>query len=318
MLSALAVVLPSHAVVGTTESSLALVLLEDTLQDAQFAQSNPSQSGPHLRYLPKARQNYIGGNEDSPGPTSPLQFYAPKSYFSKKCSSLAVLDVSFCDATSTVFAAAGSTVLTWDVIKAQRTAVSRPSAPDLAAACAWLSPHCAVSAGAACAVSFWDTRAGARAVHLAKVARDNLYALGAAENGIYAGGADGKVQFVDLRNEVHEELDFGRHGAVVGMDTEELAVVFEDGAVRMAANGAREASFCSGAVAAKSRVGCALLEGTVAVGSENGVVRLWRNGILGEIDVQLAVSCLEFWDDDLVGTAGECLWRWSQAGRGET
>lgn len=302
MLSALALVLPSHAVVGTSESSLALVHLQGgEARDWEGPVKRPS---------------------DQPGriPPESLQFYTQKTPFSKKCSSSAVHDLAFNGAT--VFAAAGSTVLAWDVVRAQRTSVARPAAPDLAVACAWLTPHCAVSAGAACAVSFWDTRAGARAVHLAKVARDNLYALGAAENGVYAAGADGKVQFVDLRREVHDELDFGDFGSVVGMDTEEAAVVvvFENGAVRKGATGAEEASFCAETVAAKSRVGCAVRGqagekgGFLAVGSEDGVVRFWDGprfldfclGQLGE-----TVPCLEFSGEHLVGTAGEAVWRWT-------
>lgn len=310
---------PAYAIVGNTDSSLALVLFNGgsegqlgllellSILDTQI--SGPARED-SLRNLLKVDQlGASRGGHKIDQEDMVIQKFDPNRPFPKKCLSTAVVDVSF---NGTLFAAAGSTVLTWDVIKQTRTAVARLSAPDLAAACSWLLPQLAVSAGAACGVSFWDTRVGTKKVHLVKVAKDNLYALKAAENGVYAAGADGKVYQIDLRALKKEEIDFGDLGAVVGMASgDQLAVVFESGAVRMAANGVREATFCGEGMGAKSRVGCATEDLVVAVGQENGVVKVWKGEDKGrEIVVgTLAVPCLEFWDGDLVGALGDTVWR---------
>lgn len=307
MYSSLAVVLPSHAVVGTTESSLALVSLrpgfagdgtgEKMRQSARESYTrNYNGCENEKTNLNYANQDYTNQDytnqtthqllktpetsaREGPGSAFSVVSLNPLLYFSKKCSASPCFDVAFHHA---LFAAAGSTVLVWDVARQTRTTVASVSASDSALACAWLLPHLAVSAGSGCGVSFWDARAGAKKVHFAKLASDNLYSLVGAENGVYAAGADGKVHFADLRKQNHEITDFGNLGAVVGMDVgTSLGVVFESGSVRVAAKNG-EVDFCGSVPAAKTKVGCAWGSG-LAVGGDG--VRVFRDGVVEEVEV---------------------------------
>lgn len=281
MISLVEVVSPAHAVVGSSDSSLALVPLP-------------------------------------PHGTNASDLFSPRARFPQKCSVAPVLALSFNPTALALFASAQTTVLVWDVVKQAKLASCRLSSPDSALAGAWLLPTLAASAGSGCGVSFWDTRAGARKVHWVKVARDNLYFVARGENGVFCGGGDGVVHHVDVRNNLHEELRFGDFGAIVGMNTsaggDQVVVVFETGDVRVAAKNALVVEFSGVGMAAKSRIGCAVDKEMVALGTEDGKVMVWKNGDRMEsLEFGLlAVLGLEFCGDDIVAVDEHALGRWAK------
>lgn len=119
---------------------------------------------------------------------------------------------------SCLVAAAGSSVLTWDILKGQRQ--STYSCNGQYYACTYLAPNLIGAAGSDRSINLYDTRSksGARPIWSMQVLSDNLYTIaksGQFENNlcspkIYLAGAAGLVYGIDLRAGTQEIWDMPR------------------------------------------------------------------------------------------------------------
>lgn len=186
---------------------------------------------------------------------------------------------------TSLLAAAGSSLSVWDVVSRQRTRIWSVSASDSANTCGHLTQTTAVCAGNGCKLHVFDTRSPTPAMSL-KIASDNLYGLTVHNDlSVSVGGADGCVYRIDLRNQGKETAKLAEKCSVLDLQLCDLGtlVTLELGKVCLVPHFGKSYEFSKKVSSGFGhRISSDIVGNSshgiynIVLGSENGVVSLWE------------------------------------------
>lgn len=134
---------------------------------------------------------------------------------------------------SLVAAAAGQSLVLWDIVKGQRA--RSLTVPDYATTCTAISSSLLAVAGHGCLLHVYDVRSSKAQgpAWSVKVLADNLYSLAVAGRTVYLGGADGRLHGVDLRAQKHHQWGLPAESAIsdVCVSNDLVVCLMESGVV---------------------------------------------------------------------------------------